>query len=76
MSPSGTSPVHWDHRIKQGPARIAVWNYWSIILYLQSLDGSLAISAGLKRRWIYSYVLAAVIVLIGVITLLFMLRVT
>jgi hypothetical protein len=41
---------------------------------LQSLDGSLEISAGLKRRWISSYVLAAVIVLIGVITLLFMFR--
>jgi uncharacterized membrane protein YidH (DUF202 family) len=54
---------------------VAVWNYWSINQYLQSLDAALDISAGLKRRWIYSYVLAAVIAVIGLITLLFMLRV-
>jgi hypothetical protein len=41
---------------------------------LQSLEGSPGISAGLKRRWISSYILAAVIVLIGVVTLLFMFR--
>ena len=54
---------------------VAVWNYWSINQYLQSLDTPLDISGGLKRRWIYSYVLAAVIAVIGLITLLFMLRV-
>ncbi len=54
---------------------VAVWNYWSINQYLQSLDAPLDISAGLKRRWIYSYVLAAVIAVIGLVTLLFMLRV-
>ena len=54
---------------------VAVWNYWSINQYLQSLDESLHITARLKRRWIYSYVLAAVIAVIGLVTLLFMLRV-
>ena len=54
---------------------VAVWNYWGINQYLQSLDESLHITARLKRRWIYSYVLAAVIAVIGLVTLLFMLRV-
>jgi putative membrane protein len=54
---------------------VAVWNYWSINQYLQSLDGPLDISHGLKRRWIYSYVLAGLLIVIGLITLLFMLRV-
>ena len=34
---------------------VAVWNNQSINQYLQSLDPSLNISGGLKRRWIYSY---------------------
>src|SRR3954451_14782233 len=54
---------------------IALWNYWSINQSLQELDATLDIPAGLKRRWIYSYVLAGVLMLIGLITLLFMLRV-
>jgi putative membrane protein len=54
---------------------VAVWNYWGINQYLQSLDESLHITARLKRRWIYSYVLAAVIAVIGLVTFLFMLRV-
>jgi putative membrane protein len=54
---------------------IALWNYWSINQSLEALDATLQIPAGLKRRWIYSYVLAGVLMLIGFITLLFMLRV-
>jgi putative membrane protein len=54
---------------------IALWNYWSINHSLQALDATLHIPEGLKRRWIYSYVLAGVLMLIGLITLLFMLRV-
>ncbi len=54
---------------------VAVWNYWNINQYLVSLDASLHLSAALKRRWIFSYVIAAVIAVIGLITFLFMLRV-
>jgi putative membrane protein len=54
---------------------IALWNYRSINHSLQLLDTTLHIPEGLKRRWIYSYVLAAVVMAIGLITLLFMLRV-
>jgi putative membrane protein len=54
---------------------IALWNYRSINLSLQEFDSSLHIPEGLKRRWIYSYVTAAVVMIIGLITLLFMLRV-
>ena len=54
---------------------IALWNYWSINQSLAALDTTLHIPPGLKRRWIYSYVLAGLLMLIGLITLLFMLRV-
>lgn len=54
---------------------IALWNYRSINQSLQELDATLHIPEGLKRRWIYSYVTAGVVMVIGLITLLFMLRV-
>lgn len=54
---------------------IALWNYRSINHSLEVLDATLHIPEGLKRRWIYSYVMAAVVMVIGLITLLFMLRV-
>ena len=54
---------------------VAVWNYWSINQFLESLDDSLEIPRQLKRRWIYSYVIATVIAIIGLMTFLFMLRV-
>jgi putative membrane protein len=54
---------------------IALWNYRSINHSLQAFDTTLHIPEGLKRRWIYSYVTAAVVMVIGLITLLFMLRV-
>ena len=54
---------------------VAVWNYWSINQFLESLDDSLEIPNQLKRRWIYSYVIAAIIAVIGLMTFLFMLRV-
>jgi putative membrane protein len=54
---------------------IALWNYRSINQALQVLDTTLHIPEGLKRRWIYAYVTAAVVMVIGFITLLFMLRV-
>ena len=54
---------------------IALWNYRSINLSLQELDATLHIPEGLKRRWLYSYITAGVVMVIGFITLLFMLRV-
>ena len=54
---------------------VAIWNYWIINQALVALEGPLNIPKGFKRRWIYSYVLAAVLMAIGLITLLFMLRV-
>ena len=54
---------------------VAIWNYWSINQSLMGIEGALQIPESFKRRWIYSYVLAAVIAVIGLITLLFMLRV-
>jgi putative membrane protein len=54
---------------------IGVWNYWTINTYLESSSVALPVARGLKVRWAYAYVLAAVLVLIGVITILFMLRV-
>jgi putative membrane protein len=54
---------------------IAVWNYWSINQYLESSAVALQVSRDLKRRWLYAYILAAVLTIIGLITFLFMLRV-
>lgn len=54
---------------------IAVWNYWSINQYLQGSSVSLDVPQALKLRWYYSYILSAILGLIGLITFLFMLRV-
>ena len=54
---------------------IAIWNYWSINQSLMAMEDVLQIPESFKRRWIYSYVLAALLILIGFVTLLFMLRV-
>jgi putative membrane protein len=54
---------------------VAVWNFWSINKALTGLDSAFPIPQELKQRWIYSYILAAVLMVIGLITLLFMLRV-
>jgi len=54
---------------------IAIWNFWIINQYLDASSVALDVPRALKRRWIYSYVLTAVLMVIGVITILFMLRV-
>jgi len=54
---------------------IAIWNYWSLNHFLESSETALAISPELKRRWIAAYAAAVVIMVIGLITFLFMLRV-
>ncbi|MEZ4563615.1 MAG: DUF202 domain-containing protein [Thermomicrobiales bacterium] len=53
---------------------VAVWNYWSTNKALARLHGVLDIPEEFKQRWIYAYLLSAVLFLIGLITLVFMLR--
>ena len=54
---------------------VAIWNYWSINQALVAMEEVLQIPGSFKQRWMYAYVLAAILMLIGLITLLFMLRV-
>lgn len=54
---------------------IAVWNYWSINNYLAHSSVALDVPSSLKARWAYAYVLSAVLTLVGVITMLFMVRI-
>jgi putative membrane protein len=54
---------------------VAIWNYWSINQALEELEAVIQIPPHFKRRWLYSYVLAGLLILIGFVTLLFMLRV-
>jgi len=54
---------------------VGVYNYWLINQYLESSPVASAVHRGLKLRWIYSYVIAAVLTIIGIVTVLFMLRV-
>jgi putative membrane protein len=55
---------------------VGVANYYGIATALSEMEADLQIAAQFKRRWIYSYVLSGVVMLIGLITLLFMLRVS
>lgn len=54
---------------------VALWNYWSINASLVALDATVHVPDAFKRRWIYSYVMSGVLILIGFVTLLFMLRI-
>lgn len=54
---------------------VAIWNYWSINQYLEGSSVALDVPRTLKLRWYYSYVLTGVLMIIGLITFLFMLRV-
>jgi putative membrane protein len=53
---------------------IALWNFRSTKVYLDSLSTRLQIPEALQRRWIVSYVAAVVIMVIGLITFIFMVR--
>jgi putative membrane protein len=53
---------------------VAVWNYWTTNRSLQDISANLNIDAMYKHRWVYAYLLSAMLFLIGLITLLFMLR--
>jgi putative membrane protein len=54
---------------------VGAYNYWLINQYLEESPVAAAVHRGLKIRWIYSYVIAAVLTIIGIVTVLFMLRV-
>ena len=54
---------------------VGAYNYWLINQYLEDSPVASAVHRGLKIRWLYSYVIAAVLTIIGIVTMLFMLRV-
>lgn len=54
---------------------VGVYNYWLINQYLESSPVADTVHRNLKLRWIYSYVIAAVLAIIGIVTILFMVRV-
>jgi putative membrane protein len=54
---------------------VALWNFWSVNQYLDAMSRQLQVPAELKRHWFVSYGVAAVILVIGVITFLFMMRI-
>ncbi len=54
---------------------VGVYNYWTINRYLEDSPVAGAVHHGLKLRWVYSYVISAVLAIIGVVTVLFMLHV-
>lgn len=54
---------------------VGVYNYWMINQYLEDSPVAATVHRGLKLRWIYSYVIAAVLSLIGIVTILFMFHV-
>jgi putative membrane protein len=53
---------------------VAVWNYWMVNRSLTRLHAPLEIPDEFKQRWMYAYLVSAVLFLIGLITLVFMLR--
>jgi putative membrane protein len=54
---------------------VGVYNYWMINQYLERSSVAATVHRGLKLCGIYSYVISAVLALIGVVTILFMFRV-
>ena len=54
---------------------VGILNYRVIGEALTDMDADLQIPRHFKRHWVYSYVLSGVVMVIGLITLLFMLRV-
>lgn len=54
---------------------VGVYNYWMINRYLEESPVAATVHRRLKLRWIYSYVIAAVLSLIGIVTILFMFHV-
>lgn len=53
---------------------VALLNFWSINHSLESLAGQINLPAEMRHRWAYSYVIATLVMVIGLMTLIFMLR--
>jgi len=53
---------------------VALVNYWTINKSLERLAMRIALPNEMRHRWIYAYVIAALIMGIGLVTLIFMLR--
>jgi hypothetical protein len=53
---------------------IALWNFRSTRVYLDSLSTRLQIPKALQRRWFVSYAAADVIMVMGLATFIFMVR--
>ncbi len=53
---------------------VAVWNYREINRSLAAMEAEFPIPGRLRQRWIYAYVLSAVLMLIGLVTLIYMLQ--
>lgn len=54
---------------------VAVWNYRAVNRSLARLRAALQIPEDFEHRWAAAYAISAVLIVIGLITLLFMLRV-
>jgi putative membrane protein len=54
---------------------IAMWNFWSINEFLKASQLALPVPPSLKMRWYFSYITATVVLIIGLVTFLFMIRV-
>jgi putative membrane protein len=54
---------------------VAILNFWTTNRSLQDVYAALEIPKTFKHRWVYSYLLSAILIVIGLATLLFMLRV-
>jgi putative membrane protein len=53
---------------------VALFNFWSINHSLELLAGKIALPTEMRHRWAYSYVIATLVMGIGLFTLIFMLR--
>lgn len=53
---------------------VALWNFWSINRYMEELPIAVLLTRRVRRRWMYGYFLAATLIAIGLIVVLFMLR--
>lgn len=53
---------------------VGVLNYHSISMSLKKTDADLHVPGHYKHRWVYPYILSAVVMIIGFITLIFMIR--
>jgi putative membrane protein len=54
---------------------VAILNFWTVNQALRDLEPVIQIPRHFRHRWLYTYALAGLLMLIGTVTLVFMLRV-